>query len=112
MDQTDYLRVLNTALYSRVSDQKRQDILDYYERYFEEAGPAGVGAVVEELGDPFVLAAELAAEGGFDARSGPSEPPTALRRATRAARIIVTSAVTAVILLAVLLGYAVSSGAL
>lgn len=103
MNKRYYLHALSAALSNRVSAQDRKDILHYYEDYFDQAGPAGVAAVVEELGDPFVLAARLAAEGGFDAEKGPGEPPTVLRRATRAAGVIVCGVVAVCVLLAVLL---------
>lgn len=103
MRSGDYLCALSAALSNRVNDQKRKDILRYYERYFDAVGPAGVGAVAEELGDPFVLAACLAAEGGFDAGTGPKMPPTALRRATKAAGAIVLGLLAACFFIVLLL---------
>ena len=65
MDRKAYLQALDQALAARVPAQERADILRYYEEYFDEAGPEGEAAVINELGDPLALAQRLAAEGGY-----------------------------------------------
>ena len=65
MDRKAYLQALDQALAARVPTQERADILRYYEEYFDEAGPEGEAAVINELGDPLALAQRLAAEGGY-----------------------------------------------
>lgn len=106
MKSGDYLCALSAALSDQVNDQTRRDILRYYGDYFDAVGPAGVGAVAEELGDPFVLAASLAAEGGFSAETGPRVLPASLRRANRAAAAVVSGLLAGCVLL-VLLQWAV-----
>lgn len=77
MDRKAYLRALDQALAARVPAQERTDILRYYEEYFDEAGPEGEAAVINELGDPLELAQRLAAEGGY---SQPDTGETTPRR--------------------------------
>lgn len=64
MDRKTYLNRLSRELSRWVSGRERQNILRYYEEYFDEAGPEGEQAVIAELGDPETLARQLAENGG------------------------------------------------
>lgn len=97
MDRKAYLQALDQALAALVPPQERSDILRYYNEYFDEAGPEGEAAVIEELGDPAALAQRLASEGGYGHPS-----PTAPRRRRRwlLAAVIAAVVVAAILLLA------------
>lgn len=75
MDRNEFLSALDRALAGLAPDQERADILRYYEEYFDEAGPEGEAAIIEELGDPEKLAQRLAAEGGYSAPGQAGEAP-------------------------------------
>ncbi len=70
MDRRAYLHCLGQELARWVPQRERQDMLRYYEEYFDEAGPDREQAVIVGLGDPVKLARALAEEAGFVPRKG------------------------------------------
>lgn len=56
MDRREYIQALDRALHPLASRREREDILRYYEEYFDEAGPEKEEAVIALLGDPEELA--------------------------------------------------------
>lgn len=98
MNRAEYLRALSEALSGRVSGDEREDILRYYEEYFDEAGPEGTAALIDELGDPFALAGRLTEEGGFVSK-GRNRTPSAGRSRGRKIALIVIGCLLAVGLL-------------
>lgn len=114
MDRKAFLSELDRALAALVPDQERADILRYYEEYFDEAGPEGEAAIIEELGDPGALAQRLAAEGGYSVpgQSGAAPDGAAPGVAPRKGRgglvvAVVAGAVVVILLLAAIAGAAV-----
>lgn len=72
MNRADYLRELALILRGRVGEEELRSLLDYYEEYFEDAGPDREEAVIEELGTPAAVAAQV-----LEAQGGPmrAQPP-------------------------------------
>ena len=64
MTRGEYLVLLRGQLAGRLSGEDLEDILRYYEEYFEEAGPEQEGAVMAELGSPAYLAEKILAGSG------------------------------------------------
>lgn len=60
MDRREYLQALDRALHPLASRREREDILRYYEEYFDEAGSEKEEAVIALLGDPVDLARSTA----------------------------------------------------
>jgi len=56
MDRREYLQALDRALHPLTPRREREDILRYYEEYFDEAGPEREEDVIALLGDPAELA--------------------------------------------------------
>ena len=75
MNRQEFLQALDAALSTLVPDRERQETLRYYEEYFEEAGPEREAEVIQELGDPVLLAQKIAREGGFSSGEGTQKPP-------------------------------------
>lgn len=99
MNRAEYLRTLSAALSDRVGDSEREDILRYYEEYFDEAGPEGEADLIAELGDPSKLAARLAEEGGFAPKGGPRTPESGMGRGRKTGLIAAACVVGALLLL-------------
>lgn len=100
MNRQEYLRALDAALSNLVSAQERENILRYYEEYFDEAGPDGEQALIEELGNPFELAGRLAEEGGF--APGTAAPRSGMSRGAKTGLIAVGTAAACLLLLGAL----------
>lgn len=61
MNRQEYMRQLEVAL-SRIAREEREDILEYYNEYFEEAGPEKEKEVIQSLGTPQNLASQVKAQ--------------------------------------------------
>lgn len=61
MDRKQYMKQL-AYLLQDVPDQERSEAMQYYEDYFEEAGPEQEDSVIKELGSPEKVAAMIKAE--------------------------------------------------
>ncbi|MEG2420017.1 MAG: DUF1700 domain-containing protein [Oscillospiraceae bacterium] len=59
MNSKQYLWQLRTLLTGKLKHNELERVMRYYYDYFQERGPENEGAVMEELGDPEVLAAQL-----------------------------------------------------
>ena len=94
MNKQTYLAKL-AQLLAPLPEQERQDALNYYEEYFDAAGPEAENATAAELGDPadaarkilegegLMLDSAQAAAGGEQRRSGHRAgccPPTNWRK--------------------------------
>ena len=60
MSKQEFLRELERSLV--IKGEEKDEVMRYYTEYFEEAGPENEQAVLEELGDPKMLAEKLNAE--------------------------------------------------
>lgn len=109
MDRNAYLHALNQALAAQVPDQERADILRYYEEYFDEAGPEGEAAVIEELGDPLELARRLAAEGGYGQPAAAGQPTAGAAAPRKRRNVLLAVAIAAAILVLAALGAAAAA---
>lgn len=70
MNRKEFMRQLELLL-SDISEDERQEALDYYESYFDEAGEAEEASVIQKLGSPGKVAAIIKAdlrENGGDAQ--------------------------------------------
>ncbi|WP_028044572.1 DUF1700 domain-containing protein [Candidatus Stoquefichus massiliensis] len=67
MDRKQFMRELEFLLQD-ISDEERQEALDFYENYFDEAGTSHEQKVISELGDPARVAAIIkdGLKGKFD----------------------------------------------
>lgn len=61
MDRTQFMEQLEKLL-SDISEAERQEALDYYESYFDEAGPENEASVIRKLGSPGKVAAIIKAD--------------------------------------------------
>lgn len=61
MERAQFMEQLEKLL-SDISDAERQEALDYYESYFDDAGPENEAAVIRELGSPGKVAAIIKAD--------------------------------------------------
>ncbi len=68
MNKEEFFKRLEAGL-TGLSDADRAEVLQYYMEYFEDAGPEKEAAVIEELGEPELLAKQ-AAEMSAGAGSG------------------------------------------
>lgn len=69
MSRREFMRQLERLL-GDVPVRDREEALEYYEGYFEDAGPEMEGSVMEELGSPERVAAEIKAGLKNDRESG------------------------------------------
>jgi len=58
MTKNDFLAELEKRL-KPLDESERQDALNFYREYFEEAGPEKEGEVIKELGSPAFVAAQV-----------------------------------------------------
>ena len=73
MNKEQYLQKLRENL-NGLSAEGTAEIMQYYTEYFEDAGPEREDAVIEELGDPAVLAAQAAEALGQTRTDVPGAP--------------------------------------
>ena len=74
MDKQTFLRQLEEGL-RQLPPEEREDILAYHREYFQEAGPDQEAKVIQELGDPALLAQRLLSEYGEQPPASPPPPP-------------------------------------
>ncbi len=69
MDRQEYIKALKDELKGKFSKDEFDNIIEYYEEYFEDAGIENESAVIKELGSPKELAKRmnLSDEGVFNA---------------------------------------------
>ncbi|MBC5738259.1 DUF1700 domain-containing protein [Lawsonibacter faecis] len=60
MNREEYLQELYARLSNRLPRQELDNVMKYYEEYFDEAGSAREQEIIAELGTPAELAAEIA----------------------------------------------------
>lgn len=65
MNRREFMAALSAALSDLVPAGEKNDILRYYEEYFDDAGPDREAEVIRSLGDPAQLARKIAREGGY-----------------------------------------------
>ena len=61
MNRAQFMEQLEKLL-SDISEDERREALDYYESYFDEAGPEREASVIQELGSPGKVAAIIKAD--------------------------------------------------
>ena len=71
MSRTEYMRELD-ALLQGISKEEREEAMQYYNDYFDDAGSENEEKVIEELGSPAKLAETIRAgiNGNTDAEGG------------------------------------------
>ena len=69
MNREQFMNQLG-GLLSSLSEEERREALDYYENYFEDAGPEREQDVIGELGSPEQVAKEILSGYGRDTDSG------------------------------------------
>lgn len=74
MDKQTFLRRLEEGL-RQLPPAEREDILAYHREYFQDAGPEQEAKVIQELGDPDLLARRLLSEYGEQPPASPPPPP-------------------------------------
>ena len=73
MDKQTFLRRLEEGL-RQLPPEEREDILAYHREYFQDAGPEQEAMVIQELGDPDLLARRLLSEYGEQPPASPPPP--------------------------------------
>ena len=73
MDKQTFLRCLEEGL-RQLPPEEREDILAYHREYFQDAGPEQEAKVIQELGDPDLLARRLLSEYGEQPPASPPPP--------------------------------------
>ena len=63
MNRAQFMKQLEKLL-SDISEEERKEALDYYESYFDDAGPEREAEVLRELGSPGKVAAIIKADLG------------------------------------------------
>ena len=63
MDRKEFMRQL-AVLLRDLPDSERMEAIRYYNDYFDEAGPENESQVIQELGSPGKVAAQIRADGG------------------------------------------------
>ena len=61
MNKTEFLEQLERLLYD-IPEQEREEALDFYRSYFEDAGEDQESNVIQELGNPGKVAAIIKAD--------------------------------------------------
>lgn len=74
MDKQTFLRRLEEGL-RQLPPEEREDTLAYHREYFQDAGPEQEAKVIQELGDPDLLARRLLSEYGEQPPASPPPPP-------------------------------------
>lgn len=74
MDKQTFLRRLEEGL-RQLPPEEREDILAYHRESFQDAGPEQEAKVIQELGDPDLLARRLLSEYGEQPPASPPPPP-------------------------------------
>lgn len=72
MNKQEYLRCLAREL-RHLPREDRQRVLEYYEEYFEEAGPEQEQSVIEELGPPSEVAGQIIQDTAIKRMEEPGE---------------------------------------
>ena len=85
MKKYEYLSELEKRLSALPADARR-DALNYYEEYFDAAGPDNEDATAAELGDPAEAARKILEGGGADAGRRPRRTRERTRRCRAAHR--------------------------
>lgn len=88
MDKQTFLRRLEEGL-RQLPPEEREDILSYHREYFQEAGPEQEAKVIEELGDPALLARRLVSEYGEQPAAAPPPSQPEAPKKKRGAGILV-----------------------
>lgn len=96
MDKQTFLRRLEEGL-RQLPPEEREDILSYHREYFQEAGPEQEAKVIQELGDPALLARRLVSEYGEQpaASAPPPSQPEAPKKKRGAGILVAILAVLA-----------------
>ena len=83
MSKSEFLSQLRACLVGRMGEEELKSALSYYDEYFEDAGVEREGEVLEELGSPAAVAAQVLEE-----QEHPYTPPTAKVKRTSRAGVI------------------------
>ena len=74
MNRKEFMAELERQL-ARIDDREREEAIAYYNEYFDEAGPENEARVIEELGSPVRVAAQIKADAavkGMGSKEAPS----------------------------------------
>lgn len=119
MNRSEFFIKLEQGL-AKVSKEERDAALDYYNEYFDDAGPENEQKVLEEIGSPMQIAARIKADSAvrrLDEESRPSVKKgisaiwlviLAILAAPIALPIAITAAALGIGLLAVLIGIVIA----
>lgn len=75
MNREEYLRTLSGLLSGRMSPGELENVMNYYSEYFDEAEGRSESEIVEELGNPRDLAAQILGSRAGTARPEMEEVP-------------------------------------
>ena len=61
MNRAEFMKILRSELH-KLPEDERNVALEFYEEYFDEAGPENEQQVIESLGNPKKIAAQIKSE--------------------------------------------------
>lgn len=83
MNRREFIEALRKEL-SRLSEEEIEAAIEYYEEYFDEAGPENEQQVIADLGSPKKIAAQIKSEYGARILNEETENPPAKKKLSAA----------------------------
>jgi uncharacterized membrane protein len=103
MNRSEFFMKLEQGL-SRVSREERDAALDYYNEYFDDAGPENEQKVIEELGSPAQIAARIKADSAVKQLQADTRP--SMKKGISAVWLVILAILAAPIALPLAIGAA------
>lgn len=103
MNRSEFFTKLEQGLL-KVSKEERETALDYYNEYFDDAGPENEQKVIEEIGSPAQIAARINADSAVKKLEGDAKP--SLKKGISAVWLVILAILAAPIALPLAVGAA------
>jgi uncharacterized membrane protein len=103
MNRSEFFNRLEQGL-TKVSREERDAALDYYNEYFDDAGPENEQRVIEELGSPAQIAARIRADSAVKQLEG--DPKPSMKKGVSAVWLVILAILAAPIALPLAVGAA------
>lgn len=103
MNRSEFFKKLEQGL-TRVPDEERYAALDYYNEYFDDAGPENEQKVIEELGSPVQIAARIKADAAVKQLQSDTKP--SMKKGISAVWLVILAILAAPIALPLAIGAA------
>ena len=103
MNRSEFFKKLEQGL-ARVPKEERDTALDYYNEYFDDAGPENEQKVIEELGSPAQIAARIKADAAVKQLQADKKP--SMKKGISAVWLVILAILAAPIALPLAIGAA------